>query len=138
MSSLSVVDSSVVHKWLSALGERHVDEAMDLLHRHVAGKVTLVAPSLMPTEVANGLRWKPTLAASDVTALMEYLDTLDVALFDVTYERLAVATELAYRHKLTVYDALFLALAEELDCPLVTADKRAFAGIDTPVEMRLL
>ena len=28
------------------------------------------------------------------------------------------------RHSLTFYDALYLALAESLNCPLITADKR--------------
>jgi predicted nucleic acid-binding protein len=39
---------------------------------------------------------------------------------------------------MSIYDALFLALAEELDCPLITADRKAFADIDTPVEIRLI
>jgi predicted nucleic acid-binding protein len=51
---------------------------------------------------------------------------------------LRTATDLACRHNLSVYDALFLQLAEELDCPLVSADRRAFAGIDSPVEILLL
>jgi predicted nucleic acid-binding protein len=92
----------------------------------------------MPVEVINGLRWKPHLAGEDVTGLANDLEAVNVSLFDVTYSRLRAATDLAYRHNLSVYDALFLQLAEELDCPLVTADRKAFAGIDSPVEIRLL
>lgn len=138
MSAPVVVDTSVAYKWLHALGENHVSEAVDLLHRHVAGELILIAPSIMSAEVANALRWNPHLAPADVVEIIGHLEAVDVHLVDVTYSRLRTATDLAYRHNLSVYDALFLQLAEELECPLVTADRRAFAGIDTSVEIRLL
>jgi len=138
MSTPVVVDSSVAYKWLYAMGENYVDEAVDLLNKHLAGTVLLVAPSNLSGEVANALRCKPRLTPADVDELLGHLEAIDVHLVAVTYSRLRAATELAYRHNLSVYDALFLQLAIELDCPLVTADRKAFAGIDSPVEIRLL
>ena len=138
MTGLAVIDSSVVHKWLDTLGERRVDEAVTLLHRHAVGDLVFVAPSLMPVEVINSLRWKPHLTNEDVRGLANDLEAINISLLDVTYQRLRAATDLACRHTLSVYDALFLQLAEELDCPLVTADRRAFVGVETPVEIRLL
>jgi predicted nucleic acid-binding protein len=138
VSAPAVVDSSVAYKWLQPLGEDHVVEAIDLLRQHLAGAVILVAPSVFSIEVANALRWKRRLSSSEVVELISDLETFDVRLFDVTYQRLTMAIDLAYRHNLAIYDALFLQLAEELDCPLITADRRAFAGIDSPVEIRLL
>lgn len=134
----AVIDSSVVHKWLHALGESRAEEATHILHEHLEGSVTLMAPSFMPVEVANSLRWKRHIEHPEVIELIADLAAIDIALFDPTYERVNRATTLAYEHGMSVYDALFLALAEELACPLVTADRRAFAGIDTPVEVRLL
>lgn len=134
----AVIDSSVVHKWLHALGESRTEEATHILHEHLAGSLTLLAPAFMPVEVANSLRWKKQFEDADAIELIADLASIDIALFDATYERISRATVIAYAHGLSVYDALFLALAEELGCPLVTADRRAFAGIDTPVEIRLL
>lgn len=138
MSTPVVVDSSVAYKWLQPLGEDHGVEAIDLLRQHFTGEVILVAPSVFSTEVANALRWKRRLSSSEVVELISDLETFDVQPVAVTYARLMAATDLAYRHNLAIYDALFLQLAEELDCPLVTADRKAFTGIDSPVEIRLL
>jgi len=40
------------------------------------------------------------------------------------------------RHNVTVYDAVYVALAERLDCVLVTADQRLASapGVNCPVE----
>lgn len=138
MSGPMVVDSSVAFKWLFVLGENRVDRAVELLHQHLTGETILIAPSSLPCEVANALRWKKRLAPPEVIELIGYLEAIDIHLVDVTYSRVRSATERAYRHGLTVYDALFLDLAEEFDCPLVTADHRAFIGVDTPVEIRVL
>ena len=138
MIDYAVIDSSVVHKWLHAFGENRVEQAVELLREHIAGDIMLVAPAFMPTEVTNSLRWKTRLEEADVVELISDLAAIDVGLFDTTFERLSSATALAYRHELSVYDALFLALAEELDCPLITVDRRAFANINAPVKIRLL
>ena len=117
MRGPAVVDSSVAYKWLHALGEHHVDEAVDLMRDQLEGRVALLAPSTMPAELVNALRCKASLTPADVTELIKDLETIDVTLMDVTYARLDAATELSYRHKLSVYDALFLALAEETRLP---------------------
>lgn len=134
----AVIDSSVVHKWLHALGESRAGEAIHILHEHLEGSLALLAPSFMPVEVANSLRWKQHVEQGDAIELIADLASIDIALFDATYERVSRAMALAYEHGLSVYDALFLGLAEEMSCPLLTADRRAFADVDTPVEIRLL
>lgn len=132
-----VVDTCVAYKWLSAAGEDAVEQALDLLEARSRGDVVLVAPATMPVELVNALRYSG-LERDDILALVEDLDLSHVELFDTSSQRLAQATSLAYNHGLSVYDALFLALAEELDCPLVTADRRAFEGLETDIEIRLL
>ncbi len=137
MSNPMVVDTSVAFKWLHREGEGAVDEAAALLGAHLSGEIVLVAPATLPVEIANGLRYS-RLSRNDVMDALEGFELLHVEVLENDSTRIAHATALSYAHDLSVYDALFLALAEELKCPLVTADRRAFEGIDTRVDVRLL
>ena len=138
MTGLVVVDSSVAFKWFSTDGETAVDKAQVLLVEQEAGSIVLAAPAHLVVELANALR-NSRLEAADVLDVVETLDDLGVELAAPTGPRLLEAVKLTYAHRISVYDALFLSLAEELACPLITADRKAFANIETRrAEIRLI
>lgn len=132
-----VVDTSVAFKWFHPFGEDSVGVATEILDAHEAGSLLICAPASLHFELANSLRFS-RLEPGDVMELAGKLHEYRVELAKATPSRLAEAVRLSYHHRISVYDSLFLQLAEELACPLVTADRRAFAGIDTPIEIRLL
>lgn len=132
-----VIDSSVAFKWFHQEDEGHVAEAAALVWRQHSGDVQLTAPPAVLLELANGLRYS-RLDQPSVLAIIDAFGSLGIELVESTPTRVVRATELSYRFGMAVYDALFLQLAEELDCPLVTADRRAFAKIETGVEIQLL
>jgi predicted nucleic acid-binding protein len=137
MSRLLIVDSSVAYKWYYKADEPGAFEADALLVAQLAGECVLAAPATLPVEVSNAMRYT-RLPQDTVLDIIELIALARVDLYGITGPRLRSAAILAYRHKLSIYDALFLALAEELDCPLVTADRKAFANLDTKVEIRLI
>ena len=124
-----VVDASVVVAALVDGGEagRWAEEV--LLEDH------LVAPHLMPVEVANILRRAARageLSPDAATLAHVELQTLPVDLFP--YGPFA-SRVWALRENLTAYDAWYVALAELLDGELATLDRRLARapGVACPV-----
>jgi len=111
-----VVDTSAV---LAALVAR--DPAPGLVER-MAGDGDLHAPHLVDIEVLHALRRLNALGdVSNERATDARTDFGDLAL--VRYPHFPLSDRIwELRHNLTAYDAVFVALAEALDAPLVTCD----------------
>jgi predicted nucleic acid-binding protein len=120
---LCVVDSSVVYKWFNAEDETGFAEARSLVAEHQSGARLLVAPAHMPAEVVSALRYAD-LAEADLRLAAEALDAVEVVITPLDGELLSAAAGVALRYNLTIHDALFAALAVELECELVTADRK--------------
>ncbi len=98
---------------------------------------SLHAPHLLDLEVAQALR---RAAAANVVAATRARQALEVlALLNITrypHDRL-LPRIWELRHNFTAYDAAYVALAEALDCPLLTCDRRLqrAAGAKARVEL---
>ena len=122
-----VVDASVAVKWY--LEEPQATAARRIL----SGSFSLWVPGLFFAEFGNVLwkRWRRRELEARV--VVDILEALDVVPIEVRAERplLARAVEIAMNLGSSVYDGLYLALAEAVDARLVTADRafyRAVAG----------
>lgn len=120
-----VIDASAAMSALLNAGPARRALASEQLH----------APHLIDSEVANGLRRRVAARQLDVTAGWTALDALRrlgmtrypvFSLLDRVWE---------LRDNLSAYDASYVALAELLDCNLMTADARLSraSGIRCPI-----
>ena len=121
-----VVDASVAAKWL--LAETDSEKAQALFRGWTAKRVTLLAPELLPAEIASAL-WKRVmrgfLPGPEALKLQREFNDLKIPLHPI--EGLVdAAFDLALRFRCSVYDGLYLALASATDADLVTADEKLF------------
>ena len=123
LSTTAVLDTSVVLKWFRR-DETGAEKALALREAYLDGILGIAVPDLLLYELGNVLRYKPDLDSDKVTAAVESVLAMGFSLHAVTQERLIRAVEIAFAHDATVYDAAFVALAEELQADFVTADER--------------
>jgi predicted nucleic acid-binding protein len=117
---LIVIDASIATKWLSA--EPDSAKAARILERDDA----FIAPDIVLAETANALWKKYRTGDIDKGGLDDAVAALlaaDLVLIG-TSELLKEATALAAAHKHSVYDCLYLALAQHRGAVLATADDR--------------
>jgi len=81
-------------------------------------------PALLLYEVGNILLLKTLLGPARLDDVIDRLETLPFIVAPPALPLLKRAARLGRELGLTFYDASFLALAVELDCPYVTADRR--------------
>lgn len=120
------MDSSVAFKWIESDCEHHVADARELLEAHLDGSVVLAAPSHLLLEVLNAARTRGA-SESHLERLARSLLDLQLELHELA-DLAANASLLATRHDLTLYDAAFAALANQLGTDLITADRRLAAS----------
>ena len=135
---VTVVDASVAVKWL--FDEEWSDQAHALLEWHTRAAEPLVAPALLPNEVANaihrrlrrGLIANAEAAAAVVTATRILENRVELLTPpNLTWDAYAFAGA----HGLpAVYDALYVVLAQRLGAELWTADQRLLGvvGVAAP------
>ena len=123
MSSPVVVDASVAVKWL--FEEEFSDRALALRGEWKKKDISLCAPDWMMIELHNVV-WKKVqrghLAADDPLLQRSPAFELDLNWIP-TRTLLPPSLRLAVQFKISVYDAIYVALAQGLQCPFVTADR---------------
>lgn len=126
MAAKIVVDSSVLIKWIKTKDEELVKEARRLLTEIERRPLEVHVPALLLYEIGNILLLKTDLETAGLNEAISNLEALPFAVAPPATPLLKRAARLGKEFNLTFYDASFLALAVELDCPFVTADRPFF------------
>lgn len=117
-----VIDASVAVKWF--LTEDRSDQA-----RALASEIGLAAPATILLEIFNAL----SIAVRKERAVPETLDVAEHRLAGIGWELMPIepyfqrAARLARMLPHPIFDCIYLAVADERDATLVTADERLFA-----------
>ena len=119
-----VLDSSVAVKW--AIPEVDSDKAVRLRDEFVRRIHDLIAPDFAPIEIAHALtraERQGRIAAEQVEQfLLDLIHTLPE--LHPWFPLLPDAVALSLKKRIGIYDCLYIALAEQEQCKVVTADER--------------
>jgi predicted nucleic acid-binding protein len=118
-----VVDASVLVKWFLHQQEADRDRALALRELHISGRSIIFIPQLALLEVLNAIRFAPKAKEEDGETALEALRDLHLEIKPPDYDVLRKANAIAWAYKITIYDALYVALAEQVGYPFIAADE---------------
>jgi len=119
-----VIDTSVVAKWF--IEEKDSAKAILLKENHVAGKDILIAPDLLIYELANVLLFSKLFNPEEIERCLKDMFELEIDFVNPSADFVFSAIELACDKHISIYDASYLAIANELNIKLITADEKLY------------
>ncbi|MCK4931004.1 MAG: type II toxin-antitoxin system VapC family toxin [Candidatus Aminicenantes bacterium] len=130
-----VIDASVVLKWYLS-DEKHGYTALQILDKYVSYEIEILAPSLLEYEVLNGLfiaRKRGRIQEEMVVTAVEGFLSLEIQQKDISFFYPEVL-HFSESYNLSIYDASYLAVANEEGALLVTADKNLYNKVKTDLK----
>ena len=118
-----VVDASVAVKWFIKEREDDREAAFALRRRHIEGQSRMIVPELFLLEVPNAIKASKRATEDELSKVITTLHDLDLQIERHSWDVLRKANAIAWAYNLTWYDGVYVALAEVLGYPLVTADE---------------
>ena len=116
-----IIDASIVVKWFVV--EENSKKALDIRNDHINGNIKIIVPDLTFIEVLNALKYKGK-TEEDLKEANKDLWDIQLQIIKTTSFTLNKAIEIALKHDITLYDALYISLSTIYGCPLITADKK--------------
>jgi predicted nucleic acid-binding protein len=140
MNSL-VVDASVAVKWMiPSPRERLVPESIALHERFVRNEIEIAVPDLFWPEIGNVL-WKSIrtglISEKDATVALSSLGS-ESLLTVPSVPLISEALKIAVQYQRTVYDCMYVALAQQTRCALITADEKLVNALARDLPVRWL
>jgi len=131
-----VLDASVVIKWF--IQEAGSNLALRFKENLLKNKVNIAVPDLILYEIINVLRFKSGVTEEAIKAILPALFNLGLEIITPSQRLLEDALHLSFASRLSIYDCIYVALANELDTYFITADKQIVKQASPISKIKLL
>jgi predicted nucleic acid-binding protein len=125
--SLKVLDASIVLKWF--LKEQDSSKAIKIKSEIIDGELIAIVPDLILYEIANALRYKEGYDSESVSEAINAIIDLDMEIIVPTESLLKESAEISFEKDISMYYAIYVALAKETGYNFITADQRLYRNI---------
>lgn len=122
-----IIDASVILR--AFFPDEALPRAQALIREHVAGRLHLKAPALLPYEVSNAVlqaERRGRIQSGQADAILSALAGLEL---EIITQEWGEMLPLARRFGRSAYDAAYLQLAQQFGEPLITADERLYNAV---------
>lgn len=116
-----VVDASVIVKLFA--DEENSDKALLLRDKHINEEICLIAPEFILLEVINALKYKK-LNEEILKKSNEELWGIQLKTINLDDSLIKKSIEISAKYNLSIYDSVYVALAEIHNAQLITADEK--------------
>jgi predicted nucleic acid-binding protein len=119
-----ILDASVALKWV--LNEDDSDLARELRADYLAGAYEFIVPDIFPAEIGHALVRAERRGLIDVGEASLLATRILFILPDLypNLDLISRAIDIASKHRVGVHDCVYVALAEQENIPLLTADRK--------------
>ena len=123
-----VPDASVLAKWL-LVDEEDAPVALRLRNAHLSGTVVLAVPALVLYELASVFAKRRAVPLSAAREFLTLVGSLEIPVIQPAPSAIGAAMELARQSGVSLYDAVYVQMAQDIGGFWVTADTRAVAAL---------
>ena len=119
-----VVDASIVVKWLNQEKEQSTEKAFAVLESAREGRVDLISTDILIHEVFNALVRGKGVRGEHLQKAFTAFCLFPISIIPTDKTLIASTILIAEQYGMTIYDALYVALAIDEDVILLTANIR--------------
>jgi len=119
-----ILDASVIFKWYVKKDEADMVQADLILEKFVAGTENIKFPDLLIYEISNALFFCKQLSLQDKQLAIAKFFDLGIEIVPINKNNIIESITIAEKQNITIYDAIYLALAKNFNEPLITANPK--------------
>lgn len=123
-----VLDTSVVVKWFSSEKEQHLALAQEIFRDILNKKIVVYSPEILLLELANALLISKKIDARNTIDSCKILLKSPIIFVSPVPQLVFQAIKYASIYKMTIYDAFYVAIADNQKCKIITSDKKFAAA----------
>lgn len=130
-----VIDANIVLKWIPGKKEELVEEAREIYKMMLDDKLEIIAPTFLLVEVLNILINKRKTDKMVVGKIIEDLIDSKIKFINLAINNIQKIENITHKYKLTSYDAIYLHIAGEKNCKLLTVDRQLLTLHDLTINI---